>query len=55
MTLADGSILRNLSTYVGDVLGSGVDGRLAIQYSLAILCAQKVRMLNDIVHTDPSH
>ena len=42
LVTTESSTLRNLSTAVGDVLGSSVDGRLAMQYSLAILGAQKV-------------
>ena len=42
LVTTESSTLRNLSTAVGDVLGSGVDGRLAMQYSLAILGAQTV-------------
>ena len=42
LVMVDSSTLKELSTSVGDVLGSGVDGRLAMQYSLAILGAQKV-------------
>ena len=51
LVMTESSTLRNLSTAVGDVLGSGVDGRLAMQYSLAILGAQTVVMWKFYIHT----
>ena len=60
LVMTESSTLRNLSTAVGDVLGSGVDGRLAMQYSLAILGAQTVAICGKALYThtlynSPSH
>ena len=42
LVTADSAFLRNLNSSVAEGLGTGVDGRLTMQYSLAILSAQTV-------------